>query len=777
MSWFASPVAPGRSYSLRLLVPFIVIAFGVVTAAVTYWLTTSQARRQIEAFADKQLVQAGNLYGHDIQAALRNADFTAAQAKLLRAAVDDSVRYAALLDDQDRVRYSTIFAERGRSAASVGHEELAALFTAARQQLRPQRRLLFEQGLMQLVVPLYLEPTAQALVPTRLGLLVMIYDFRSWQRLLHQHALFNSAVIAALMALLCGMIALVIHLGVTRRMAALAALTQQIGVEQYSDWVVDTRFDEIGQVSRALTAMALRLNDAMAGLRASERRVRAIMESASDAVFVLTLQGQILFANRQAELLFQYPRQRLLESTIDQLMALADSPSLLATIAQRLGSSHRILGADQHYLMGRRRDGAVIPLEMTVGSIDGDDNDCCARVVAIVRDISDRRALERQLLYAQRMEAVGRLTAGIAHDFNNLLAVIQGNAELLQAPQALAPEEHLGCLEDIQASAQRGATLTRQLLAFGRRSPLHPTVVDLNAVIAEMDRLLRRTLPETIELEVVLGGGLWPVAIDRALLESALLNLAINARDAMPKGGKLTLETANVRLSDEYVLTRGEDVAPGRYVMVAVTDTGSGMSTSVLENAFEPFFTTKPIGEGSGMGLAMVYGFVKQSGGIIRLYSEVGEGTTVKLYFPLALHEADPMAAVQAPTELAGGDERLLLVEDDERVRRTLVRQLKGLGYRVVEAANGVEALRLIASHEVDLVLTDIVMPGPLQGPQLAQQIRAKFPATPIIFMSGYPLEAAIHGNGLRPNDIQLMKPVQLSELAAALRRVLQRPA
>ena len=390
-------------------------------------------------------------------------------------------------------------------------------------------------------------------------------------------------------------------------------------------------------------------------------------------------------------------------------------------------------------------------------------------------DTTRQHRAELALAQSQKMEALGQLVGGIAHDFNNTLGVLAGNLDLIEAAES--EDDVRESLDDIARGVERGARLTKQLLAYARKAVLSPSVADLNAVIGDLDRMLRRVLPASIAIETVRGGGLWRTRIDVNQVESAILNLALNARDAMPEGGKFTLETSNVRLDEEYVSDRTELVEPGRYVLLAVTDTGAGMSPDVVERAFDPFFTTKEEGKGTGMGLSMVEGLLRQIGGTARLYSEVGVGTTVKLYFPAS--DAAPVASVTATkSPPPGGSEHILLVEDDAAVRKMLRRQLNKLGYRVTEAESGDRAAELLAADAtVRLVLTDIVMPGALQGPGLATHARQRRPDLPVIFMSGYPREAAIHGNGLLPDDVNLLKPIKMADLAKALRAVLGRDA
>lgn len=399
-------------------------------------------------------------------------------------------------------------------------------------------------------------------------------------------------------------------------------------------------------------------------------------------------------------------------------------------------------------------------------------------ILDITEQVQTQAALatsQEQLHQAQKLEAIGQLTGGIAHDFNNILAVLLGNLELLsEDPDHKNRGEFV---EDSLRAARRGRDLTKSLLSFARRAPLEPVTVNLNDVVQDMDRLLRRAIPETISLEVSLLGGLWPARIDRAALDAAMLNLVLNARDAMQGTGRLTIETANVRLDQHYLSERSEDAKPGRYVMLAVTDTGAGIAPEHVKRVTEPFFTTKPAGAGSGLGLSMVQGFLKQSGGVLRIYTELGVGTTIKLFFPATTDR--PEAAVGSrldadPHEPNG--RRILLAEDEADVRKVIATRLRRTGYQVATAASGDEALALFHRHgPFDLLLTDIVMPGTLQGPALSRAIREAAPDLPVIFMSGYPGEAAAHGNGLPPDAIRLMKPVDAQDLLNALETALLR--
>lgn len=407
------------------------------------------------------------------------------------------------------------------------------------------------------------------------------------------------------------------------------------------------------------------------------------------------------------------------------------------------------------------------------------------RVVGTNLDLTKIRVTEEQLqvaqlvaVQAQKFESIGQLTGGVAHDFNNLLAVIMGNLELISdemKTDAIDREEVNTLLDASLEATQRGADLTKNMLAYARKARLSPVKLDLNEVVRETEKWMRRTIPSRIEIETNLQAGLWRTMADKSSLQSALVNLLVNARDAFDGSGKVTIETGNMRVGDEYIADRQEDIAPGRYAMLAVSDNGNGIDPAILNSIFDPFFTTKRVGEGSGLGLSMVQGFVKQSGGAIRVYSEPGVGSSFKMYFPVIADEADHEledhgAEHGQDEEIASGAKRILLVEDRAEVLDVYRKTLSGAGYTVIVAMTGNEGLdQFKRSGPFDVVVTDIVMPGELQGPGMARAIRAIAPDTKFIFLSGYASEATVHGNGLRSEDIRLMKPVSRKNLLSAV--------
>jgi signal transduction histidine kinase len=391
---------------------------------------------------------------------------------------------------------------------------------------------------------------------------------------------------------------------------------------------------------------------------------------------------------------------------------------------------------------------------------------------AMVKRFQEIEATESQVRQAQKMEAIGQLTGGVAHDFNNILTVITGTIEILS--EAVKDRPHLAQITDmIGAAAARGADLTKHLLAFSRRQPLQPRNVDVNAVVVDAARLLRPTLGEQIEIESMLANDSAPALIDPSQLSTAILNLALNARDAMPNGGKLTLETKNVVLDENYAAMSSE-VNPGNYVMIAVSDSGEGIPASQLEKVFEPFFTTKDVGKGSGLGLSMVYGFVKQSNGHIKIYSEEGHGTTVKLYLPQAAGVTDALPAEAGTSEFVRGDESILIVEDDALVREYVVTQISRLGYDTLAANNAAEALAIINGPErIDLLFTDVIMPGGMNGRQLAIEAQTRRPGLKLLYTSGYTENAIVHHGRLDAGVLLLPKPYLSSDLARMIRTAL----
>ena len=390
----------------------------------------------------------------------------------------------------------------------------------------------------------------------------------------------------------------------------------------------------------------------------------------------------------------------------------------------------------------------------------------------IGRDLTEKQAAEAQLRHAQRMDAVGQLTGGVAHDFNNILTVITGTIGILR--EAVADQPQLVTIADlIDEAAERGANLTKHLLAFARKQPLQPLEIDVNALVLESAKLLHPTLGKHIEIAPLLAEDAWTALVDPSQLTTAVLNLALNARDAMPNGGKLTIETGNIVLDESYANMHSE-LAPGNYVMIAVSDTGSGIPAALLERVFEPFFTTKEVGRGTGLGLSMVFGFVKQSGGHVKIYSEEGLGTSVKIYLPRATGPQQTTAEALVSGTVEGGKETILVVEDDTMVRRYVMTQIESLGYTTLEAANASEALRIVdEAPAIDLLFTDVIMPGGMNGRQLVEEALRRRPSLKTLYTSGYTENAIVHHGRLDSGVLLLVKPYRKAELARMIRLAL----
>ncbi len=492
--------------------------------------------------------------------------------------------------------------------------------------------------------------------------------------------------------------------------------------------------------------------------RANEAAIlRATLETVRDGVAYFAEDGRLCAFNAHFFTFLDLPRDLASShSTISDLAAaasgwpfavlLAPGPDDLAQGSRHLSWKNRELDIYK----------AVVP---TGGFLIG------------VVDVTARMRAETIVRQAQKMEAIGHLTGGVAHDFNNLLQIIGANLDLaVSGPDVTANPGLRQRLQNAICAVTRGSRLTGQLLAFARRQALDPRSIDLGRIIRDMTDLLRRTLGERLEVETVIAGGLWNTLADPTQVENTILNLAINARDAMAQGGKLTLEVANAFLDDAYAAAHAE-VTPGQYVMLAVSDTGTGMTPEVLARVFEPFFTTKPEGKGTGLGLAQAYGFVKQSGGHIKIYSELGHGTTIKLYLPRTRRERDAIDS-NASQPVQGGHEHILVVEDDEGVRAAVVDMLTDLGYRVSRAGDAESALALLDTVKPDLIFTDVVMPGPLHTREFTRRAQEKYPAIRVLYTSGYTQNAIVHNGKLDDDALLLSKPYRKDELARKLRSV-----
>jgi PAS domain S-box-containing protein len=509
-------------------------------------------------------------------------------------------------------------------------------------------------------------------------------------------------------------------------------------------------------------------------LKATAAKLRVVLDTAVDGVILTDAKGTVRMFNPACERLFGYSADEVIGQNVKLLMPAPfhNEHDLYLENYRRTGE-RKIIGIGRE-VQGRRKDGSTFPMDLSVGEAEEEDGPV---FVGIIHDLTQRKRTEEQLAQAQKMEAVGQLSGGIAHDFNNLLTVIIGNAEAL-AEKLKARPDLSQLAEGVIAAGERGAELTQRLLAFSRRQTLLPVAIDCSTMVETMQKILKRTLREDIDIRTTCEAGLWSAFADPTQLESAVLNLALNAQDAMPQGGCLTITTSNVPLSEGYH-GRHPEVPPGDYVMVAVSDDGEGMPAEIVERVFEPFFTTKEVGKGSGLGLSMVYGFVKQSNGHVSIYSEPGLGTTVRIYLPAVASAAKPAPRVatvvaQAPPR---GDEFVLVAEDDPFVRKHAVACLEGLGYRVVSADDGHQALAHLADGlQADLLFTDMVMPGGLSGLDLAERAKQLRPTLKVLLASGYALDTLASRGRLPPGTAVLNKPYNKADLARRLRETLDTP-
>ena len=503
-------------------------------------------------------------------------------------------------------------------------------------------------------------------------------------------------------------------------------------------------------------------------LRQSEAQYRSLIEQSNDAIYLIYEDKFVLINKKFTETLGVTPEEarapgfNFMELVAPQSRPLVEERSRMVERGEQPPKRYEFVALT--------KDGKEIEVEASVTNVSYRGE---TAVQGILRDVSERKRLEAQFRQAQKMEAVGRLAGGVAHDFNNLLTVITGNAEL--ARMTLNPDDPLNYdIQEIRKASDRAADLTRQLLAFSRKQTLQPKILNLNRIIENMDKMLRRLIGENIDLLTVPDPDLWKVKVDPGQIEQVIVNLAVNARDAMPEGGNLTVETKNVELDKEFTRNHPSAV-PGRHVMLAISDTGCGMNEEVKDRVFEPFFTTKEEGKGTGLGLATVYGIIKQSGGHIWVYSEPGEGTTFKIYFPIVEEgEAEDIIGRTASDFMPKGSESVLVVEDEDNVRMMAVRILKLQGYKVIEARTGGDAYLICQrmAKPVDLVITDVIMPH-MGGPELVKLLNELWPELKVLYMSGYTPNAVVHDGILDSSTPYLQKPFRPIELAQKVRGVL----
>ncbi len=525
-------------------------------------------------------------------------------------------------------------------------------------------------------------------------------------------------------------------------------------------------------------------------LENADRPYRVLIEQIQESAVTLSEDGTVLYCNRRLAELLRTPQERVIGQQLGRYVLASDQADFAGLLRRALEAGAR------GELTLQDAEGARIPVYLSVSPLRQDDDALLCGVLTdltqqklhlrelaevnrrLLAEGAERGRIEDALRQSQKMEAVGQLTGGLAHDFNNLLTGIAGSLEMLQTRMA---QGRLGDLERYitaaQGASKRAAALTHRLLAFSRRQTLEPKAADVNRLIAGMEELVRRTVGPAVAIEVVAAGGLWTTLVDPNQLENALLNLCINARDAMPDGGRLTIETANRWLDERSAEER--ELPPGQYVSLCVSDTGTGMSSTVIERAFDPFFTTKPIGQGTGLGLSMIYGFARQSGGQVRIYSEPGQGATVCLYLPRHLGEAGAIEIAAEPLapQRAEQGETVLVVDDEPTVRMLVSEVLQDLGYTALEAADGASGLRVLQSDaRVDLLITDVGLPGGMNGRQVADAGRMLRPRLKVLFITGYAENAVVGHGHLEPGMRVLTKPFMMDVLARRIKDLIAEP-
>ena len=546
------------------------------------------------------------------------------------------------------------------------------------------------------------------------------------------------------------------------------------GSRFWANVVIDPIRDPVGnligfaKVTRDLTERKAAREE----LRRSEERFRLLVQSVTDyAIYMLDPEGRVTSWNPGAERIKGYRADEIIGEHFSRFYSEEDREAAVPRIVLEKAEREGRFEAESWRI---RKDGSRFWASVIVDPIRTEEGRLIG-FAKVTRDLTEKRATEEQLRQSQKMEAVGQLTGGLAHDFNNLLTGIGGSLELIQARVAQGRTAELDrYFMAAHGALKRAAALTHRLLAFSRRQTLDPQPTNTNRLIGGLEELVRRTMGPSIRVEVVGASGVWPILVDPNQLENAILNLCINARDAMPDGGKVTIETANKWL--DHRAARQHDLPVGQYVSVCVTDTGTGMTPDLVAKAFDPFFTTKPLGEGTGLGLSMVYGFARQSGGQVRIYSEIGQGTTMCLYLPRHTGDAavDEEPVLSPPPELAGEGEVILVIDDEPTIRMLIAEVLAEAGYAVIEAPDGPAGLRLLDSNaRIDLLITDVGLPNGINGRQVADAARVSRPTLKVLFITGYAENAAVGSSRLEKGMFVMTKPFPMETLAARIREIM----
>ncbi|MFZ7090776.1 ATP-binding protein [Primorskyibacter sp. 2E233] len=766
--------------SILTLVAATTLLLGMVVALVGYGLFQRETEKQVFAIAERQALEFTEVIAVVLQGALRNGQLEEAGGHVERLNLSPLVRSAYMIDDELKVMFSSQLNVRGSSVGQTAASRFADRLEVMQQEIAHFTQFDPETDAFWVGVPFRMPPEPGALISSGRGVVLVEYNLADWRTVSQNFTTRHLIAVVGLIAALCVGLLLVVWSIVTRRIKRMTTAAEQMAKGDLKARIDSRGLDEIAVLGRSLVTLTETLEEQRAKLAQQAELLGMAGEVARFGGWRYDKRADSFEWSDEVGPIFDVPPGDAPNaySGVDYLDP--EDRGRVETLLYcclEYGEPYdvvtRIKTAKDRHIWARS---IGHPFRDSSGQIIG--------VFGALQDISelqDSRAKEEQqrriAAEAQKNESIGRLTGGVAHDFNNLLAVIMGNIELLIEELNLPPgDDRADMMRSALNAAQRGADLTRNMLAFARRAPLQPQPLNLNDLVKSTEQIAVRTLPATIRLECSLLANLWIVHADRASIESAILNLVMNAAQAMPDGGKITLETSNLRIDQEYLETREEEIAPGRYVMLAVSDTGTGIAPDILQKIFEPFFSTKGPDGGTGLGLSMVQGFVNQSRGTVRVYSEVGVGTTFKLFFP-AVHQvdADDARGTTPAIEAPPGNHRLLVVDDQKDVLEALEKTLRRNGYDVATACSGDEALTVFEKDpDFDLVITDIVMPGALQGPNLVRELRARKPTLKAIFLSGYASEATVHGNGLLPSDIRLMKPLSRLDFLAAVARALR---
>jgi two-component system cell cycle sensor histidine kinase/response regulator CckA len=662
---------------------------------------------------------------------------------------------------EPRVVSAAIYTRDGSLFASYVRDGEGHAPAASRPPNGPVEGHAFEKGRLVLFRPIRMDEGV-------IGIVQIESDLSEMAARLQRYALIVLCVLLASLVVAHGTASRLQRV-ITVPVQQLAATAQAVSSRRdYSVRAVSDARDELGQLVETFNHMLDQIRDRDLALHASEEQYRLLFESNPHPMWVFDPGTRAFLAvNDAAVRVYAYSRDEFLAMGVDALLPAADASAADPGDLRETRADIASDGLWKH----RRKDGSIIDVEVSTSETVFRGRP--ARFV-LATDVSARKQLEDQLLQSQKMEAVGRLAGGVAHDFNNLLGVITGYSDLLG--RSLSPQDPAQArLAQIRKAAERATGLTRQLLAFSRKEVIQPRVLDLNEVVGDMEKLLQRLIGEDVRLVTRLAGDLGRVRADRGQIDQVILNLAVNARDAMPEGGDLIIETSNEALDEAYAGSHA-DVAPGRYVMIAVSDTGHGMDVATISHIFEPFFTTKEQGKGTGLGLATVFGIARQSGGHINVYSEAGKGATFKLYLPRVNADVDLLESESSTAPAPRGNETILLVEDAEALGAMIQEILTGAGFSVLEFSDPQEALTRMAAHQgpLDLVLTDVVMPH-MSGPELVRTVRETRPQAKALFMSGYTNEAIGRQGVLDPGTNFIQKPFTAEALLRAVRAAIDR--